>query len=456
MNSADDVIPSTSGDARTVADVRSRRKDANGDEIVKLYWRKPPDYAVYKTHDRGVLIHYADNRETALVQRRTLAPLTPLRDEVDGLIQGWRSAEGRGFFGLSNPDRLHHKADCADRRVAGALIQGLEEDVPGAQLLLEKIKGDILNERIAWARFEYLLTAFAAVLGVMFLAWLLAAILPPDASGTTEVASLSKRMFSAGLIVLALAVVITTGIAVADRRLLASGVAPPELHPGWRAGLLLAIVAIPITALLIWPATIATNPVDRDYEVALSMWRGSAAGAVGAFFSIALAIRGRTVLPDLLRTANMMDALLRVVIGAIAGTVLIALIAGDVVTFPFAGTITTLSTVIAGFIAGFAERLVPDLLEKVSEKAVEFDPETAVARVRQSQLANAVETAARERAVASPANGTPGDSLNDDADNDNINDNDLDAPKEGFVALDDDENTQDDELPLAIGGVARS
>ncbi len=438
----DDVVPDTSADARTVADVRRGRKDSNGDPIAKLYWRKAPDYAVYKTEDRGVLVHYADDRDTALKQRRALAPLTPLRDEVDGLVQGWRTARGRGFFGLSNPARMNHKADCADRRVGGALIQGLEEDIPGAQLLLEKIKGDILNERIAWARFEYLMTAFATGVAVMFLAWLLAAVLPLDDAGGAGGAAVGERMAGVGVIVLALAVAAAAGTLLAERS-----------HPALRATWLFVIVAIPIVALLIWPAAATIGPVSADYAPAVSMWRGAAAGAVGAFFSIALAIRGRTVLPDLLRTANMMDAVLRVVIGAIAGTVLIALIAGRVVQFSFAGAVpTTLSILIAGFIAGFAERLVPDLLEKVSAKSVEFNPELAAARARQVKLAEAADGGA---AKAQPASGAAA-FVEDEADNGPVNDNDLDAPKEGFSTLGDDENTQDEELPPAIGGVARS
>lgn len=421
--------------AATVADVRRDGKDINGDLICKLYWRKPPYYAVYKTADRGVLIHFADDPDDALKQRRELAPLTPLRDEIDGLVQGWRTAEGRGFFGLSSPDRLHAKAECSDRRVGGALIQALEEDPPGAQVLLEKIKGDILNERVAWARFEYLLTAFAAALAGMFAAWLLASLLPfsrgPD--------GWAERMREAGLILLALAATIGVGVWTTK-----------DSHPAARGGLLFAIIAIPVVAILIWPATELT-PVDADYGYGVLMWRGAAAGAVGAFFSIALAIRGRTVLPDLLRTANMMDAMLRVVIGAIAGSVLIALIEGEVVTFKFAERGSPLFVLIAGFLAGFAERLVPDLLEKVAAKPVEFNAELAASRQRQAKVVDDAATAGKT--AQRDGTGTP---VREDAVNDNAGDTDVDAPREGFNALNDDENTQDDELPPAIGGVAKS
>lgn len=422
--------------AQWVADIRPNRKDAVGGVICNLYFRRPPDYAVYRTKERGVLVHFSDNRDDELRQRSEMAPLMPLRDEIDGLVQGWRNHEGHGFFGLTNPRRLNSKAECCDRRVGGALMQALERDVPGAQVVLEKIKADVLNERIAWARFEYLLTAFAAVLVAMFTAWLLGSLLPFDPGG--DAPRWADRMRNAGLILLALAATIGASIWTADRD-----------HPVMRGILVVATLAIPVFAILIWPAT-EIRPVDAYYEQGVDMWRGAAAGGIGAFFSIALAIRGRTVLPDLLRTSNMMDAVLRILIGVIAGTVLIALIRGQVVTFPFAKSpLTPVSVLIVGFIAGFAERLVPDLLEKVAAKPVEFNAELAASRQRQARAAEDSDAKAARR----DGTGTP--AAREDAVNDNVVDTDMDAPREGFDALNDDENTQDEELPQAVGGVAK-
>lgn len=492
-----------------VADVRAGGKDRNGNIISDVYQRKEKEYAVYRTTDR-VMVQFADEPQLAREQRRALAPLLPLRDEIDGLIQGWRGADeskpkSRGFFGLRDPERFKAKVECQDRRVAGALVQALEEDVTGARLWLEKIKNDMLNERVAFARFEYLLTAFATALIVLFGAWLLASLLPGErgslvaidrrilvffgtstlaavliaamASGTglTRMLGTSRRakLLFLGAITILLTLAIWSLVAwrypqiLSEPRLLVSrtlatgfvalvlltivGLAFATAHEPTspkRAALVFAIIAIPLTAMLVWPQT-SLEPVTSQYETGIKMWRGFAAGAVGAFFSIALAIKGRTVLPDLLRTANMMDAVLRISIGAIGGAVLIALVVSDVVVFGLVDDTHRLFPLIAGFFAGFSERLVPDLLARASQRPAEFDAQMAASRAqreafhekRQEPDAKTIEKAA----PAVPSNVTA---------NDDVPDDDVEVGPAGFL-LEDDELTFDEELPEAIGGTAR-
>lgn len=98
------------------------------------------------------------------------------------------------------------------------------------------------------------------------------------------------------------------------------------------------------------------------------------AGAIGVLQSIAIAIRRRTVVIDGNRQANIMDAGLRMLIGAISAAVLFLLLnSGALVDVQLAPKIvgpdaSYQGTLLVGFVAGFFERLVPDLLEKAAPR----------------------------------------------------------------------------------------
>ncbi len=486
-------------DGGRVAAIRPGLLDRSGLPVVTIYQRKDGEYVVYQSDNR-VLVQFADDLAKADQQRRALAPLLPLRDDIDGLTREWRHATPHGLFGERDVRRLEAKALFQDRRVSGALVQAFEDDVPGAQLLLEKIRSDIVGERVAAARFEYLLTAFATALFTLFTAWLLSSLLP--ASGANDVKLQGRGMLAVVLLLVVAA--IGGGLAAAGRwtprignGLLFAVVAVPLVAVlGWatllwfapnlstadlgvsrsaavglialgmagavglalatahrpttvlRTALVFAVIAIPLFAILIWPQTPGV-PVAGGYGVGIDMWRGCAAGAVGAFFSISLAIRGRTVLPDLLRTANLMDAVLRVTIGAIGGAVLIALIKGGVVQFKLS-TDVLLSPLIAGFFAGFSERLVPDMLEKAGEKTAEFNAKMAGSRAQRDFREPPppllpVLPSSRPPAATQPP-GAP--AVNDNP----VDDDDVEVGAGGFD-LNDDEATHDDELPAAVGGL---
>jgi hypothetical protein len=108
--------------------------------------------------------------------------------------------------------------------------------------------------------------------------------------------------------------------------------------------------------------------VDKYLLIVLLYAAGS--GAVGAFFSIAVAIRRRTIQTDLIDRSNCSDAALRVVIGVIGAVVLLGFLCLNIVTiagltldYPKDISKIPIAVLIAGFIAGFLERLVPDLME---------------------------------------------------------------------------------------------
>ncbi len=101
------------------------------------------------------------------------------------------------------------------------------------------------------------------------------------------------------------------------------------------------------------------------------IWQAGGGGAVGAFFSIATAMRKRTVLTDLQWLDNAADAILRITIGLIAAMLLFCMLQAHLVNISLASTGPGKTAaeqwmwiIVVGFTAGFLERLVPDLLEK--------------------------------------------------------------------------------------------
>jgi hypothetical protein len=108
-------------------------------------------------------------------------------------------------------------------------------------------------------------------------------------------------------------------------------------------------------------------------EASSDLWLAAKGGLVGAAFSIALAIRGRTVALDTDLLDNLTDGMLRLLIGVISAGVLLLLLASGI--FPsleignaeLGGSgLTWQMVLIIGFVGGFLERLVPDLLDKKS------------------------------------------------------------------------------------------
>ena len=262
--------------AINIADLEIDGRDSLGKTICDLYGRKPPEYAVYRTTER-VNVYYADtgHGDLGAEQRKALARLNPLRGQINGLIDGWRSKPA--------DTEQRKRAHRYDRRVGDALVVAFEGDVPNAELLLTDIKQDILNERVAIGRIWYLGAAL-------------------------------------------------------------------------------------LTAILLVAALLVSNYGASPDSKATAIRHAAAAGAFGSFFSIALAMRRRTVLPDLQLLPNLTDAMLRVTIGVIAAAVLLGMMLSNLVTIQIGAVsvkdLDAVAVVFVGFLAGFSERLVPDLLEK--------------------------------------------------------------------------------------------
>ena len=178
------------------------------------------------------------------------------------------------------------------------------------------------------------------------------------------------------------------------------------------------------------------------------IWQAGGGGAVGAFFSIATAMRKRTVLTDLQWLDNAADAVLRITIGLIAAMLLFCMLQAHLVNISLgsgaAGGPGTSSLeqwmwiVVVGFTAGFLERLVPDLLEKST--LVTASSAHPAHPAHPTQPAKAAGPLAAPTALALPS---PSDVVDIEGDEHLCG---------GGVSPD--EATPDHLLPAAVGGVA--
>jgi hypothetical protein len=382
--------------------------DKSGNTIIWIYAKKAPEYGVYRDPLR-VSVHFADE-DLALEakQRATLAVLSPLRGQIAGLIDGWRDpveleaevhhlaagkqadggkvegAESKpdkkrysrgpiGWFQRGRDKRNRSRAIRYDRRVADALIMGLEGSTPEAVALLTDIRNDIVSERKSIAQADYMLWAALAGLAFLLLTW---------------------------------------------------------------------VISSPGVGLL-------PNPPAKGHLI----WTGAAAGTLGAFFSIATGLRNRTILIDLQKWDNRSDAILRIAVGTIGAGILLCLLLAQWVTL--VGVTDKLITgtnddalvmaLAIGFVAGFSERAVGDLLAKAGESITDAAPNRDVA-VEQAKAAAAA--AAQTPLIPAPvAESAPTVAV--DPATEAIDESPCDSPPvEGEV------RTADVDLPVAVGGVS--
>jgi hypothetical protein len=153
-------------------------------------------------------------------------------------------------------------------------------------------------------------------------------------------------------------------------------------------------VSLVLTLLLAKIATLTGAVVAAGTNPALS----SAFGCLGAMFSIAIAIRGRTVQTDLRFRDNLLDAALRMLIGAISAYLLLTLARSRIVDVSLGdlgkldpqavpGSFSAAEIVVA-FLAGFSERLVGNLLDDKIIPGLTKGGDTAVDKATSRTLPN--------------------------------------------------------------------
>ena len=405
--------------ADTVSDIRldaqNPVKDPMGDEIREVYSKAGNVYAVYGTSKR-VKIQFSDSPELMFEQRRALSRLHPLRGQIDGLLDEWRTS--------SRPS-IRKSAGIFDRRTADALTVALQGDQAQAESLLKGVRQEIVEEQESIGRARYLVIATICALTVFIAFMLISALKLP-----------TQPAVPAGPGVIGYYDALTNTIS--------------------RASSFIIINKIPLAAGF---------------------------GALGALFSIAIGIRKRAIQPDMQNRDNIIDAILRVMIGVVSAVILFSLLRSQLVTLGFGPKQANFGTgqgnemhvaIVIAFVAGFAEMLVGDYLTK----AVIKEPDAEPAGAAEQRLAEAHEQNPRGRkeleqapagagaAVGGPitaaatvvANLADAPAARASAEHE---EHDHEAGTDGCLcgvtlAEDDEQLTGDVELPPATGGIDRA
>lgn len=191
-----------------------------------------------------------------------------------------------------------------------------------------------------------------------------------------------------------------------------------------------------------------------------NLWMTSSLGCLGALFSIAIGIKGRAIQTDLRPRDNLIDASLRMLIGAISAFVLLTLFKSKVVGFSLgngeniavceAGQCASNgAAVIIAFLAGFSERLVGNLLDSKIIPGLNNGDTTVDVATRAGEASQAASDAASRNERESLANergvGQATEDFAEQVEDGCLCDHEID---EVYA-------TDDVELPKASGGIER-
>ncbi|UIK00390.1 DUF4407 domain-containing protein [Rhizobium leguminosarum] len=195
-----------------------------------------------------------------------------------------------------------------------------------------------------------------------------------------------------------------------------------------------------------------------------SWWLATGIGCLGAMFSIAIGIRDRTIHTDLRTRDNIVDATLRIIIGAISAVVLLALFKSKIISFAIGenkfdiaakGPEMVHFAFIVAFLAGFSERLVGDYLGTTVLKG--YGNQAGLVPIAPLSTAT-IANQQKEANEQSPL-GRPPQPIDTGVDSGGVSDSDPDRDVDSClcdVQLKPEEETDDDELPKATGGIEKA
>ncbi|WP_209593585.1 hypothetical protein [Jiella mangrovi] len=333
-----------------MADIYVGEKDCTGKVVDFVYAKVTGRYAVYRTLER-VLVQFADEEVMAdsgtplgREQRLSLAKLGPVRGQINGLIDGWRTKKPRSKHAAL--------AKLFDRRTADALVISLQGYQDVALAILNEVKADILEERLSLGRTQHLKAA-----GLTAIVFLIPALI--------EI--LWKTFFTS---------VFSTNFFeyIGSSYPSDTGNASGPSGDFWIYFLEFASWLTHFFGLFFAEASFWRFVSSSNITLAIAL------GAIGAMFSIAISIRDRSIKTDIQRRDNICDAILRIFIGATSAVILFSIFKSGLISLTigerpidltiggpsgdFAPSRITHLEIVVAFLAGFSERLVGDVLNR--------------------------------------------------------------------------------------------
>lgn len=433
-----------------VRDVRVGIEDSAGRLIETVYVKKSPDYAIYRTSER-VMVHLADSVEERKRQQEVLASINPIRSEIHSLIDGWR---------ISNAHDKEAKTRLYDRRIVDGLAAALEGDLSAAQILLKGALDEITEERQSRGRIEQLVfaTATAVVLAVLMVIASMVIAGPFDLKNDGD-----ALIFAAG--VGGIGALVSIGIAIRERSLATDlqtrdNIADAVLRVAVGAigaVLLIAMLRSDLIDVAVSGVELGTGsdkdlsaPAETGNEITPpAAARTSAPARQAASKAAGTTGTGNVIAPTVETGTNTVEPVASSV-DAAANTAS----AGGADTgeeeeqtkeeqIIDRQSTRFLVLLVVAFFAGFTERLVKQLADRVRfQDLAVASPGAAAAASNLTKLTKVTKPTGAAAAAAAPGEAEPDSETEQDVDG-CVSD----------IALEDEEVTDDSQLPPAEGGV---